>query len=313
MTDYAKLIDAETWAFIERTNSYYPPDTIDYTITQQREIYDWMCREFFAGYPEGVTAETTVIAKPAQNVPIRIYRNATPDDAAMVVYIHGGGFILGGLDSHDDVCAELCGRTGHEVVSVDYRLAPEHLHPAAFDDAMSAFEWAASTYDRPVVLCGDSAGGNLCAAVAHATRGHVKKPIGQVLIYPGLGGDRLRGSYVRHAEAPMLTVRDLEFYKHIRTGGVDQTGDITLSPLADADFANLPPTVLITAECDPLSSDGEAYRDRIVAAGGRGTWFEEPGLVHGYLRARHSVGRARASFTRIVDAVATLGKGGWTW
>ncbi|TGT83277.1 MULTISPECIES: alpha/beta hydrolase [unclassified Mesorhizobium] len=313
MTDYAKLIDAETWAFIERTNSYYPPDTIDYTITQQREIYDRMCREFFAGYPQGVTAETRVVATPAQDVPIRIYRNAMPDDAAMVVYIHGGGFILGGLDSHDDVCAELCGRTGHEVVSVDYRLAPEHLHPAAFDDAMSAFEWAASTYDRPVVLCGDSAGGNLCAAVAHATRGHVKKPIGQVLIYPGLGGDRSRGSYVTHAEAPMLTVRDLEFYKHIRTGGTDQTGDITLSPLADADFANLPPTVLITAECDPLSSDGEAYRDRIVAAGGHATWFEEPGLVHGYLRARHSVGRARASFTRIVDAVATLGKGGWTW
>ncbi|TPK33853.1 alpha/beta hydrolase [Mesorhizobium sp. B2-5-4] len=313
MTDYAKLIDTETWAFIERTNSYYPPDTIDYTIARQREIYDRMCREFFAGYPQGVTAETTAIATPASNIPIRIYRNATPDRAAMVLYIHGGGFILGGLDSHDDVCAELCGRTGYEVVSVDYRLAPEHLHPAAFDDAMTAFEWAAGGSDRPVVLCGDSAGGNLCAAVAHATRGHAKKPVGQMLIYPGLGGDRSRGSYVTHAQAPMLTVRDLEFYKHIRTGGVDQTGDITLSPLADADFANLPPTVLVTAECDPLSSDGEAYRDRIVAAGGRATWFEEPGLVHGYLRARHSVARARASFTRIVDAVATLGKGGWTW
>ncbi|MEI9407575.1 alpha/beta hydrolase [Mesorhizobium salmacidum] len=313
MTDYAKLIDAETWAFIERTNSYYPPDTIDYTIARQREIYDRMCREFFAGYPQAVTAETTAIATPANNIPIRIYRNATPDRAAMVLYIHGGGFILGGLDSHDDVCAELCGRTGYEVVSVDYRLAPEHLHPAAFDDVMTAFEWAAGSSDRPVVLCGDSAGGTLCAAVAHATRGHAKKPVGQVLIYPGLGGDRSRGSYVTHAEAPMLTVRDLEFYKHIRTGGVDQTGDITLSPLADADFANLPPTVLMTAECDPLSSDGEAYRDRMVAAGGRATWFEEAGLVHGYLRARHSVGRARASFTRIVDAVATLGKGGWTW
>ncbi|MBZ9748380.1 alpha/beta hydrolase [Mesorhizobium sp. CO1-1-7] len=312
MTDYSKLIDAETWAFIERTNSYYPPDTIDYTIVQQREIYDRMCSEFFAGYPQGVTVETTAITTPVDNIPIRIYRNAKPDHAAMVLYFHGGGFILGGLDSHDDVCAELCGRTGYEVVSVDYRLAPEHLHPAAFDDAMSAFEWAAGTYDRPVLLCGDSAGGNLCAAVAHATRGHAKKPIGQVLIYPGLGGDRARGSYVTHAEAPMLTVRDLEFYKYVRTGGVDQTGDITLYPLADADFANLPPTMLITAQCDPLSSDGEAYRDRIVAAGGRATWFEEPGLVHGYLRARHTVGRARASFTRIVDAVATLGKGGLT-
>lgn len=310
MTDYKALIDAETWAFIERTNSYYPPDTIDYTIAQQREIYDRMCREFFAGYPEGVAVETSAIATPTNDIPIRIYQSA-PQAKATVLYFHGGGFILGGLDSHDDVCAELCGRTGYEVVSVDYRLAPEHLHPAAFDDVMSAFEWATANRDHPIVLCGDSAGGNLAAAVSHATRGHQRKPIGQVLIYPGLGGDRSRGSYVTHAEAPMLTVRDLEFYKNVRTGGVDGTGDITLSPLADGDFANLPPTVLITAECDPLSSDGEAYRARVAAAGGRAYWFEEPGLVHGYLRARHTVGRARASFTRIVDAVAALGTGEW--
>ncbi|SJM28519.1 alpha/beta hydrolase [Mesorhizobium delmotii] len=313
MTDYKKLIDAETWAFIERTNSYYPSDTIDYTIAQQRPIYDRMCREFFAGYPQGVTAETTVIAAPAHDVLIRIYRSAAPNASAMVLYVHGGGFILGGLDSHDDVCAELCARTGYEVVSVDYRLAPEHLHPAAFDDVMGAFEWATSTYECPVLLCGDSAGGNLCASVSHATRGHARRPIGQMLIYPGLGGDRSQGSYVTHAEAPMLTVRDLNFYKDIRTGGEDRTGDLTLWPLADADFANLPPTVVITAQCDPLSSDGEAYRDRVVAADGHAFWFEEPGLVHGYLRARHTVGRARSSFTRIVHAVAVLGRGEWIW
>lgn len=313
MTDYTQLIDAETWAFIERTNSYYPPDTIDYTIAQQREIYDRMCREFFAGYPEGVSAETAAIAAPDRDVPIRIYRLADKTPEAMVLYFHGGGFILGGLDSHDDVCAELCGRTGYEVVSVDYRLAPEHRHPAAFDDAMAAFEWAMDRYSQPIVLAGDSAGGNIAAAVSHATRGHKRHPIGQLLVYPGLGGDRGRGSYVRHAEAPMLTMRDLEFYKDIRTGGEDRTGDITLSPLADADFANLPPTVVITAECDPLSSDGEAYGERIVAAGGKAFWFEEPGLVHGYLRARHTVARARESFTRTVDAVAVLGRGEWVW
>ncbi|MER8450056.1 alpha/beta hydrolase [Mesorhizobium sp. M1428] len=313
MTDYKTLIDAETWAFIERTNSYYPPDTIDYTIAEQREIYNRMCREFFAGYPQGVTAETTAIATPWHRVPIRIYRAPAPETAAMVLYFHGGGFMLGGLDSHDDLCAELCSRTGYEVVSVDYRLAPEHLHPAAFDDAICAFEWASTTYERPILLCGDSAGGNLTASVSHATRGHARKPIGQMLVYPGLGGDSSTGSYVTHAEAPMLNVRDLVFYKDIRTGGEDRTGDLTLSPLADADFANLPPAVVITAECDPLSSDGEAYRDCIVAAGGRAWWFEEPGLVHGYLRARHTVGRARSSFTRIVDAVAVLGRGEWIW
>jgi len=312
MTDYAKLIDAETWAFIERTNSYYPPDTIDYTIDQQRGIYDHMCREFFAGYPAGVSVQTTAIKMPSHDIPIRVYR-AQSEASAMVLYYHGGGFILGGLDSHDDVCAELCQRSGYEVVSVDYRLAPEHKHPAAFEDAMSAFAWAASTYRLPILLCGDSAGGNLAAAVSHATRGRKRGPVGQVLIYPGLGGDQSTGSYVTHAEAPMLTVRDLNFYKQIRAGERDVSGDVTSAPLADKDFSNLPPTVIITAQCDPLSSDGEAYRSRITAAGGKAWWFEEPGLVHGYLRARHAVGRARASFSRIVEAASALGKGDWPY
>src|SRR5690606_40392915 len=117
----------------------------------------------------------------------------------------------------------------------------------------------------------------------------------------------------RHAEAPMLTVRDLEFYRQARGSGPQQDADSTLAPLADADFSGLPPTVTITAECDPLSSDGETYRDRIVAAGGKAFWHEEKGLVHGYLRARHSVRRAQSSFDRIVDAVAALGSSEWHW
>jgi acetyl esterase len=313
MTDYATLIDAETWAFIERTNSYYPPDTIDFTIAEQRAIYDRMCREFFAGYPEGVTAETMAIVLVDRSIPIRIYRTPAPEAGAVVLYFHGGGFILGGLDSHDDVCAELCQRTGYEVVSVDYRLAPEHRHPAQFDDAMTAFEWAAGAYKRPILLAGDSAGGNLAAAVSHAARGHLRAPIGQVLIYPGLGGDRRGRSYRDHAEAPMLTVRDLEFYKDIRTGGTSPAVLSTLYPLQDSDISGLPPTVVITAQCDPLSSDGEIYRDRLLAAGGKAWWHEEAGLVHGYLRARHSVGRARESFSRIVEAVSALARGEWPY
>lgn len=312
MTDYQKLIDAETWAFIERTNAFYPEDTGERTVDEQRAIYDRMCREFHAGYPDGVVAQTSSIPTPTHDIPIRIYRAGEPG-AAVVVYFHGGGFILGGLESHDDVCAELCARTGFEVISVDYRLAPEHVHPVHFDDAMSAFEWAAATYACPILLCGDSAGGNLAAAVSHATRGHRTKPVGQVLIYPALGGDMSRGSYMTHAQAPMLTTSDLRFYEKVRTGGMDRTGDITMAPLADANFAYLPPTVVFTAECDPLSSDGEAYRDRMVAAGGRAFWLEEDGLVHGYLRGRHTVGRARSSFNRIVDALQVLGHGAWIW
>ncbi|ODT27161.1 MAG: esterase [Kaistia sp. SCN 65-12] len=312
MTDYDKLLDPETRAFVERTNAWYPPETADYSIERQREIYALMCREFFAGYPDGVSAETTTIAAPERAIPVRLYRSA-PSPEAVVLYFHGGGFILGGLDSHDDVCAELCASTGYEVVSVDYRLAPEHVHPAAFDDALAAFEWASARCLQPVLLCGDSAGGNLAAAVSHATRGHAGRPAGQVLVYPALGGDASRGSYLDHADAPMLTLRDLDFYHRARTGGSWRNDDVTLSPLADTDFSGLPPTVVFTAECDPLSSDGETYRDRILAAGGRAFWHEEPGLVHGYLRARHTVRRAGTSFARIAGALAALGKGEWRW
>ena len=300
MTDYTTLIDAETWAFIERTNTWYPPDTIDYTIAQQREIYDAMCREFFAGYPKGVTAKDSTVESHGYPVPVRRYEKAGSDPAAQVVYFHGGGFILGGLDSHDDVCAEICGRTGVPVMSVDYRLSPEHVHPADFNDAMAGFAAALASSGLPVVLAGDSAGGNLAAAVSHATRGQARTPAGQVLIYPGLGGDQTKGSYVTHACAPMLTKRDLDFYKHIRTGGKEAGRDPTLAPLQDADFSDLPPTVIVSAECDPLS-DGKAV------------WFNEKGLVHGYLRGRHTVARARQSFTRIVEAIAALGRGEWPY
>ena len=146
MADYSKLLDDETRAFIAQTDSYYPPDAVDLPVAGQREVYDRMCRAFFSGYPDGVTAETTAIAAEGRDIPIRIYRNAQANGAAVVIYYHGGGFILGGLESHDDVCAELCERTGFELISVDYRLAPEHQHPAAYDDAMAAFAWVAERY-----------------------------------------------------------------------------------------------------------------------------------------------------------------------
>src|SRR5262245_3760443 len=98
---------------------------------QQRAVYDRLCRAFFAGYPQGVAVETTAIATSTHAIPVRIYRRSGPNTAAVVLYLHGGGWILGGLDSHDDVCAELCASTGYELISVDYRLAPEHVHPAA--------------------------------------------------------------------------------------------------------------------------------------------------------------------------------------
>ena len=107
MTDYSKLLDAEVQAFIDKTNSYYPPETTDYTIGQQRDVYNRMCRAFFNGYPDGVTAADSSISAIPDAIAIRTYRHASTDTSARVLYMHGGGFILGGLDSHDDVCADI--------------------------------------------------------------------------------------------------------------------------------------------------------------------------------------------------------------
>ncbi|WP_102225054.1 alpha/beta hydrolase [Acidimangrovimonas sediminis] len=309
MPDYTRLIDEETRAFIHDTEAWYPPDAIDLTIAEQREIYDRMCRNFHRGYPEGVRTEDRALG----GVPCRIYEVAAP--IATVVYFHGGGFVVGGLESHDDVCAEIAVTVRARVVSVDYRLAPEHRHPAAYDDACAATRAAAGAFTGPLLLAGDSAGGNLAAAVAATFSGDPGAPpiAGQVLIYPGLGGDTGKGSYIKHADAPMLTRDDVIFYQDIRRpegaadGGAE--ADPTAAPLGAASFAGLPPTVTFAAECDPLADDARSYAARIAADGGQATCIDEPGLVHGYLRARTTVPRARASFARITAALAALAKG----
>ncbi|OIQ72417.1 carboxylesterase NlhH [mine drainage metagenome] len=305
--NYANLIDAETWAFIRETESYYPPETATYPIAKQREIYDTMCRAFFKGYPEGVTATNRALG----GVACRVYEASIP--TATVIYFHGGGFVVGGLESHDDVCAEICKATGFRVVAVDYRLCPEHKHPAAFADSLSATRAVLQAFPGPLVLAGDSAGGNLAAAVAFATRG-TPAIQGQVLIYPGLGGDPDRGSYMIHANAPMLTRADVLFYVTTRfEGGEEPADDPSAAPLWAPTFAGLPATLVVSAECDPLCDDGRAYCSLIEAEGGRAHWLREPGLVHGYLRARHSVLRARDSFARITAAIAALGRGEWPY
>ncbi len=185
---------------------------------------------------------------------------------------------------------------------------PEHPHPAAFDDAMTACAWARKRFDEPLILVGDSAGGNLAAAVAHAVRGQAEI-LGQVLSYPGLGGDPDNGSYRVMADAPMLTLADVLGYSGLRSGGVRHDGDASFAPLWDSDFSAAQPTVAISAECDPLCDDARDYALAINAAGGVAVWINDKGLVHGHLRARHTVTRARASFDRVLRAIRLIGSG----
>jgi len=307
--DYRALIDAEMWAYIERLDAIYPPDAVEMTFAQQRQTYDAMCKVFYRGRPPGVQIRD----EDHGGVACRRYEVGASD--VTVIYYHGGGFVVGNLDSHDDICAEIAKRTGYRVISVDYRMVPEVIFPGCFNDAWAAFAAIAQDFAGRLILCGDSAGGNLAAAVAHHARGRIGGRIaGQVLIYPGLGGDRTRGSYVEHVNAPNLTTTDGEFYKKVRMGGAPPPQhDPRFAPLSDTDFSGLPPTVSVTAECDPLASDGEAYRDAILKAGGQAAWINVPGMVHGCLRARVMSRGAAGFFDQVVDAVDAFGRGDWPY
>ena len=306
---YDDLLDPETLAYVDEVERWFPPDILAKPLAEQRMVYDAMCRAFHAGYPPQVRVEDISAPSPDGSIPLRRYTTPASRASAVVLFYHGGGFTLGGLDSHDDVCAEICAGAGLEVVSVGYRLAPEHLHPASFLDAVAAYRWLT---DRgvPILLCGDSAGGNLAAAVSHATRGD-HRLLGQVLIYPSLGGEAGSGSYVEHANAPLLSTADLAWYQDIRTGGAPSSGNPTLSPLDDTDFSRLPPTIIVTAQCDPLSDDGKAYAARISAAGGNARWREEPRLTHSFLRSRRTVKRAQAAFDAIIADISALAARRW--
>jgi acetyl esterase len=310
---YDTLLDDETWSFIDKSTAFYPENATGLDHEGQRRVYDALCKAFDAGRPSGVSVRDASIPGPAAPIPVREYLPASGAPEATVLYLHGGGFILGGLDSHDSICAEICDRTGYAVVAVDYRLAPEHLHPAQFDDALAVFRYVAEASGQPVIIAGDSAGGNLAAAVSWATRGEALVPAGQLLIYPALGADTDKGSFVSQANAPMLTTADMIYYDDLRSGGASPTDDPSFTPLAATDFAGLPSTVVFTAECDPLSGDGPDYCARLTAAGGKAICIEEKGLVHGYLRARHSVNRARDSFTRMISCIRALGAGKWPY
>lgn len=310
---YLDLLDEETLAFVKDTEAFYPADAVDAPVEKQREYYDALCEEYHIDYPDGVTSSDRILQADGFSIPVRDYVGSGGKSRAHIVFYHGGGFVVGGLESHDSICGEFCGRTGCSLTAVDYRLAPEHLHPAAFEDALFSFRQIARETNLPIILVGDSAGGNLAAAVSHEARAGEVQPIGQVLIYPALGGDQSKGSYIEHAEAPALTLADIDYYHRIRTGGEGLPRDVTAMPLLDADFSNLPPTVIITAECDPLAEDGRDYRDRILAAGGKAQWINERGLVHGYLRARSTVKRAADSVTRMVKAIEMLADGEWVF
>ncbi len=306
--------EAGIWAFIEAGAQFYPADTTRMTLGEQRRCYANLCAHFHAGRPDAMQVSDLACPGPAGDIALRRY---APDNAngSCVIYIHGGGFILGGLDSHDDICCGIAHDAGVTVIAVDYRLAPEHVFPAAFDDCVAATSWVFDNSARleidpgRIVLAGDSAGGNLAAAtcLARRDRGHTM-PVAQVLIYPALGGDKSRGSYLSRRTAPGLTTADMDYYEQAYLGSDAQANRSSkfYAPLLETDFDGLPPAFLVACEWDPLRDDCFDYAQCLHAAGITARVRHEPELVHASLRARHTSPAAAAMFKAITDAISAL-------
>ena len=303
-------LDSEMRRYVDRCNQLYPDDAIDLTLDDNRRMYLEMAQTFQAPTPDQISKTDLTIDGRGGPIPVRYYQNEKCDSETIVLYFHGGGFILGNIETHDSICAEIAHLTNFKVIAVQYRLAPEHIHPAQFEDAMDVF---LEIDQGKTILAGDSAGGTLSAAISIHQRREIKKPIGQVLIYPWLGGDLLNlPSYANNFDAPGLTTDDMTGYLNFWTGNQPDKMDPTCYPLAEHDYSGVPPCIAFSAQHDPICDDAEAYVQRINKfsssdADTRSRSSIELGLIHGYLRARHSSEKAAKSFHRICQAISELG------
>jgi len=245
-------------------------------------------------------------------LPVRLY---VPSDKpkGLIVYFHGGGWVIGTVAAYHPFTATLAQRTGCAVLSVDYRLAPENPFPAPLEDAQAAFTWAATQAEgkigmRPpvVVAMGDSAGGTLATVASrlHNEAGTLQKIDLQVLAYPVTGNDFETGSYHEFAEGNLLTRNDMKwFWNHYLPDAAKRT-DPNASPLHAKDLSKVPPGIIVTAGRDPLRDEGEAYGRRLQDAGVATEVVRGEGLVHGFLSMINYAPSAGRAFEKMVAAIA---------
>ena len=243
--------------------------------------------------PEVASVRDASASGPHGAIPLRIYRpfGSAPDAVLPVlVFYHGGGWVIGDLDTHDTLCRELCNGSGACVVAVDYRMGPEHRFPAAVDDSLAAAYWvrseAAELKIDPARLAvgGDSAGGNLAAVVALAAREAGDLPITyQLLIYPATDARRIAPSHLTNGEGYLLTHDTMAYFHDHYIDDPKHDLDWRASPLLAPSLAKLPPALVLTAGFDPLRDEGMQYAVRLTASGSRAMYVCFERQIHGFI------------------------------
>jgi acetyl esterase len=308
-------LDAGMRHFYKKLSEATPPGAETWPLAQQRAAWNELCRSFQAPRPAGLAVSDII----CNGVPCRFYRPAGNETVAAVIYGHGGGFVLGGPDTHDDMCAEMAASAQLGVLLMDYRLAPEHPFPAQLEDSLKVWRWVQEEGgnhgldpDR-IIAAGDSAGGQMSAALVMALHDLGQPQLtGTVLIYPGLGNDMNTPSYIRNAHAPCLTRDEMAFYLRSFLGpeGGKAWRNPQAMPLLAEDVAYFPPTYITVAAHDPLRDDGALFAEKLKAAGVPVVLREESVLAHSYMRARHHSAPAMEGFRAICAALDTLAKTG---
>ncbi len=261
---------------------------------------------------EVATVQDLTCPGPGGPLPLRLYRPAAApaSGAGVLVFFHGGGWVLGNLESHDGVCRHLAERSGCVVIAVDYRLAPEAKFPAALEDALAATEWVAEHAGRlgldrrRMAVGGDSAGGNLAAALCLAARDGDGPPIAfQLLLYPATDFAMDTPSHAEFAEGHLLTRPSMEWFRDHYLNSTAEVADWRASPLRAASVAGLPPAFVLTASHDPLRDEGEAYALRLVQAGIPVTLWRAPGQIHGFLPQGRIIAASATALDRLAGAL----------
>lgn len=256
--------------------------------------------------PPMVAIDDVTAPGPAGAIALRLYRPTTEPFPPVLVYLHGGGLVMGSNRSFEPLARELAHASGAAVVSVEYRLAPESPPPAQFDDAYAATEWVATHADDlgldagRLAVVGDSAGGSLAAAVALAARDHGGPKIAaQVLLYPGLDRDMGTTSITSMPDAPMLRHDDIVYMHELVDRGAGTPHDPYQIPAYARDLSDLPAAIVVTGECDPIRDWGERYACRLRDAGVQTTVTRYPGVYHGFLMRSDATARGRLAIAEI--------------
>jgi acetyl esterase len=243
-------------------------------------------------------------------ITVRVYKPAGMGPHPVLVFYHGGGWVIGDLYTHDGICRSIVNAAGCAVASVDYRLAPEFKYPVPVEDSYAGLLWVVANATRlgldpaRIAVGGDSAGGNLAAVMALLARDRRgPRLLLQILVYPVTNYDFGYASYRENATGFVLTTEDMRWFWRHYLSREEQGRELMASPMQAKSVADLPPALVITAGCDPLRDEGEAYAARLRDAGVAVTLTQYPGMFHGFLRMTRILDQSRVLLDEVAGAL----------